>query len=326
MRCGIGAWLSNAFNAKDVGIVSVSNHTELSMTVCCLCRDEQSAGNLSDRIRHSFPPATELLVLDNSAGEWDCYGAIRHFLKEAQGDLIIVMHDDIEFGDLSSPLLLERIREISIKDRSASLFGIAGISRKDQRGIGHFYDEQGERNWGFHNGGEASSLDECFLVIKNRRGVNVSEGLEGYHFYGTDLCLNTMRLGLSCYVIDYPLIHKSAGSLNENFFEARDRFEEHLQNQWLDRFVMTTCTVFNGSTSRLKQCWAFALSLVLLESPRHRDFDLARRCILRRGFARLGRLPFLLIILVARLQMHYRRWITDVVWWRQNWRHRLPRG
>ena len=296
------------------------------MTVCCLCRDEQAAGNMSDRIRRSFPTATELLILDNSVGEWDCYGAIRHFLKEAQGDLIIVIHDDIEFGDLSSPLLLERIREVSIKDRSASLFGVAGISSKGQRGIGHFYDATCEQNWGFPDGGQASSLDECFLVIKNGQGINVSDGLEGYHFYGTDLCLNTMSLGLSCYVIDYPLIHKSAGSLNENFFAARDRFEEHLLNQCLDRFVRTTCTVFYGSTSRLKQCWALALSLVLLESPRHRDFDLACRCILKRGFTRFGRLPLSLMILVARLQMSYQRWISDVTWWRQNWRHRLPRG
>ena len=306
--------------------MSVSNHKELSMTVCCLCRDQQSAGNLSDRIRHSFPPATELLVLDNSAGEWDCYGAIRHFLKEAQGDLIIVMHDDIEFGDLSSPLLLERIREISIKDRSASLFGIAGISRKDQSGIGHFYDEQGERNWGFRNGGEASSLDECFLVIKNRQGINVSEGLEGYHFYGTDLCLNTMRLGLSCYVIDYPLIHKSAGSMNENFFTARDDFEEHLQRQFLDCLVRTTCTVFYGAKNRRKRCWALALSYVLIESPRHRDFKVARRCILKRGFDCYGRLLFCLMILFARLTNRCSRLLSDATWWRQNWRNRLPGG
>ncbi len=296
------------------------------VSVCSLCRSKQTADNLRVQVRSIFPTDTELLILDNSAGEWDCYGAIRHFLKEAQGDLIIVIHDDIEFSDLSASLLLERIREVSSKDQAASLFGVAGISIKEQRGIGHFYDASSEQNWGFHGGGQASSLDECFLVIKNGQGINVSEGLEGYHFYGADLCLNTMRLGLSCYVIDYPLIHKSAGSLNENFFAARDRFEEHLLNQCLDRFVRTTCTVFYGAQNRRKRCWALALSLVLLESPRHRDFDLACRCILKRGFDRCGRLLFCLMILFARLTNRCSRLLSDATWWRQNWRKRLPGG
>jgi hypothetical protein len=244
----------------------------------------------------------------------------------ASGDLVILSHDDIEFGKLSASLLEERILDITNKNQNAALFGIAGISRIKNTGIGHFYDTSGEQLWGFYGGGQASSLDECFLVIKRCMGVNVSDGLSGYHFYGTDLCLNAMKSGLSCYVIDYPLIHHSAGSLNENFFTARDRFEKHLEKQGVNRFVKTTCTVFYGKKNWLKQCWALTSSLVLLETPRHRDFDLASRCITERGGARYGCYSFALIILFCRFNAQCRRFFSDAIWWIQNWRFRIPGG
>jgi len=306
--------------------VSLSNNPDIKLSVCSLSRSEQTANSLRAQVGTVFPTDSEFLILDNSAGEWDCYGAIRHFLREARGDLIVLIHDDVEFGGLSASLLLERIREVSSKDPVASLFGVAGISFKEHRGIGHFYDANSEQNWGFHDDGKASSLDECFLVIKNGQGINVSKELKGYHFYGTDLCLNTMTLGLSCYVIDYPVIHKSAGSMNESFFAARDEFEEHLQRQSLNRLVRTTCTVFYGAKNERKRCWALAMSYVLIESPRHRDFELAARSILKRGYDRYGKPLFSLMIYLARLTKWASRSISDAVWWRQNWRVRLLGG
>ena len=305
--------------------IELTRSSELKVSVCSLCRDDISTRALHDHVSNLFPYNTEYIIIDNSKRQWDCYDAIRHFLKESQGDLIVVIHDDVKFGNLSAALLLERIHEISIKDETAVLFGMAGISRKNQRGVGHFYDSTGEQLWGARCAGEVSSLDECFLVIKRGMGLTVSKGLNGYHFYGTDLCLNAMKSGYSCHVIDYPLIHKSSGSMNENFFEARDRFESHLKNHVADRFVRTTCTVLYGGKSKLKDCLALALSYILLETPRHRDFDVASRCILKRGHSRYGWVLFQLMIQVARFKKAYETFSRDVKWWGRNWKQHLSR-
>jgi len=304
-------------------IMIVTKSSNIKYSICSLCRDASSVSHLSCIVRDIFPGESELLMIDNSSGEWDCYSAIRYFVRVAQGDLIVIIHDDVEFGTLPASLLLDQIQEITIKDETAVLFGIAGISNKDQRGIGHFYDACGEQLWGGRYEDHVSSLDECFLVIKRGMGLIVSEGLNGYHFYGTDLCLNAMEAKLSCHVIDYPLIHKSAGSINENFFEARDRFGVHLENQGVDRFVRTTCTVLYGGKSRLKHCLALALSHILLETPRHRDYDLASRCIINRGIARYGWFWFSLMILICRLHSRWHRLFNDMMWWTQNWRDQL---
>lgn len=306
--------------------VEPARSSEFKISVCSLCRDDISAHSLYQHIRPLFSDDAEFLLITNSKHEWDCYSAMRHFLQEAQGDLIIITHDDIRFGELSLSLLLKRISEVSSRDPTAALFGIAGISRKGHKGVGHFHDASGEQLWGFYDGGQASSLDECFLVINRSKGINVSDDLSGYHFYGTDLCLNAMRSGLSCYAIDYPLIHQSAGSLNENFFTARDCFEKHLEKQGLNRFIKTTCTVFYGKKNWLLQCWALASSHVLLETPRHRDFDLASRCITERGGARYGCYTLALMIRLCRFNAQCHRFFSDVIWWIQNWRFRIPGG
>jgi hypothetical protein len=303
----------------------LNEYSRITFSVCSLCRDDNAVYNIQDKLRSVFPAETEFFILNNSTGEWDCYDAIRYFLKQSKGDYIVIIHDDIGFGNLSVSLLIERISEVINKDPSAALFGVAGISSQDQRGIGRFHNSTGEQLWGFHDGGKASSLDECFLVVKGDSEITVSEGLKGYHFYGTDLCLNAMKLGHSIYVIDYPLIHKSAGNMNESFFEARDRFEEHLKNQALNRYFRTTCTVLYGGVSLIKQCWALALSYVLIEEPKHQDFDIASQCLLKRGSARYGWVLFQLMIQVARLKKAYKTFSRDVKWWGRNWKQHLTR-
>jgi hypothetical protein len=292
-------------------------------SVCALCRDNKSAENILNQIASLFPKDTDLLILENSQNEWDSYSAIRYFIKRAQGEMIVLVHDDIEFQNLSVSQLLQSINKITCSDPTAIIFGVAGISNRKLMWMGHLFNLNGEQSWGFCEEGKASSLDECFLVINRKSRISVSEGLTGFHFYGTDLCLNAMKSGHSCYVIDYPITHKSAGNINENFFEARDRFEEYLKHQGFNRYIRTTCTVFYSGTNLIKECWALALSYVLIETPRHRDFDMASLCILKRGRKRYGRLLFYLMILLAKFELTYKTYSNGVKWWSGKWKQHL---
>jgi len=303
----------------------------MEFSVCSLCRDSKSKSNLFDRIVSFFPVKTEILLIDHSEKQISCYEAIRLFISQSRGDFIIFIHDDVSFDGLNCSDLINELTRICMLDPKAALFGVAGISLIDHSSIGHFRDAAGEHKWGFHEGGLASSLDECFLVLRRDRGLSVSNELSGYHFYGTDLCINAREKGLASYVIDFPIIHKSTGSINKNFFDARNQFQEHLQKKGIPRFVRTTCTVMYGGRNKIKQAWAVAMSLDLVEKAQHKDLLVAKKCILNTGHSRYGKSFFSIILCLhscsnARLSFNklFRRMRGDFAWWRKNWETRLP--
>lgn len=299
----------------------------MNISFCCLSRDEASANRLLLQLKLVFPTETEFLILENSAGEWNSYSAIRYFIKNGKGDFIVILHDDISFNSVQYNQLVKEIQRVTNIDPRASLFGVAGVSIDNHCGVGHFYDAQGEHNLGFYKDGKVESLDECLLIIKNGMGINVSDELKGYHFYGTDLCVNAREKGLSSYVIDFPVTHYSTGNINEDFFEARDRFEMHLQNKGLNQFIITTCTALYSGRNKLKQAWALALSLDLIESANHKDLSNARKCIFYRAEKRCGKPLFQFLFYIIRMRFRakkqYRKFKSDFLWWRNNWRSRV---
>jgi GT2 family glycosyltransferase len=300
-------------------------------TVCSLCRDANSKNKLFTGLVNFFPEDSRYLLIDNSIAKTDCYQAINTFIAQATGDFILIIHDDVSFDGLNCSNLINELRRICELDPKAALFGIAGVSLTSYSSIGHFRDAAGEHKWGFHEGGLASSLDECFLVLRRDRGLSVSNELSGYHFYGTDLCINAREKGLASYVIDFPIIHKSTGSLDKNFFEARNQFEEHLQKKSIPRFVRTTCTVMYGGRNKIKQAWALAMSLDLVEKAQHKDLLVAKECILNTGHSRYGILFFSIILFLHQNRNKkfrfktrlFKRIISDFIWWRKNWRSRF---
>jgi len=303
------------------------------MSVCYLCRDSNSKNQLFNGVVNFFPDETQFLLLDNSMAQINCYEAIRLFISQSTGDFILIIHDDVEFSGLNFYSLINELSRICKLDSKAALFGVAGVSFSDHSSIGRFRDVAGEHNWGFHEGGLASSLDECFLVLRRDKGLSVSNELSGYHFYGTDLCLNAREKGLASYVINFPIIHKSTGSLDKNFFEARNQFEKHLQKKNNPRFVRTTCTVMYGGRNKIKQAWALAMSLDLIEKAQHKDFAVAKECILNTGHSRYGKLFFSIILFIyhnkgvkIRFKTRlFKRIRSDFIWWRKNWKSRVFR-
>jgi hypothetical protein len=81
------------------------------------------------------------------------------------------------------------------------------------------------------------SLDENFLVFNRRHRPRCSPGLEGFHFYGTDACLNARRDGGTSYVIDFPVTHLSPGSLGPAYDEAKARFLAVWQRRMLFTYL-----------------------------------------------------------------------------------------
>ena len=68
------------------------------------------------------------------------------------------------------------------------------------------------------------TLDENFLVLNRAHALRATAGLGGFHFYGSDVCLNAALDGGTAYVIDFPVTHLSGGKRGTSYDEAKDQF------------------------------------------------------------------------------------------------------
>lgn len=125
-----------------------------------------------------------------------------------------------------------------------------------------------------------------FFVIRNGYQLNVSEHLSGYHFYGTDLCVNARKMGKTCHVIDFPILHPSHGTLDQSFYNAKDDFESNLSTKGVNQIIKTTCTYLYAGNSLLKRLNANFLSWKMVKN--HPNCKIARQCINLRGYKIIG--------------------------------------
>ena len=70
------------------------------------------------------------------------------------------------------------------------------------------------------------SLDENFIVLRADARLAFSADLDGFHFYGTDICLLADVHGYRSYVIDFHLRHLSAGNKSASFHDCEAALAE----------------------------------------------------------------------------------------------------
>lgn len=184
----------------------------------------------------------EFLYINNTQGnQYDAYTGLNQLMAKASGQYIILSHQDTEAIYDDAEQLQRCIREINqIDPRWAVLAnaGSADIKRLYKR-ISHPHD-----TW---NTGpfpqRVNAVDENFILLKKAAHLSFSPDLTGFHFYGTDICLVAEQKEFTCYVIDFHLLHKSTGTLNESFFTARRAFIKKYSRNLSARYIRTTCTI-----------------------------------------------------------------------------------
>jgi len=203
----------------------------------------------------------EYLYLDNSSENiYDGYKGLNLFLRQAKGKYIIICHQDIliaidKLEHLTSCLLtLDKI------DPNWALCGNAGAAGPNHI-VYHISYPNGKQMSKGKFPEKVSSLDENFLLIKNDAHLSFSTDLQGFHLYGTDLCLNAALNSLTAYVIPFNLIHKSAGNLSPDFFSIRTAIIKKYNRFFKSRWIQTTFTTFYLSSSPFR--FLFGNPLVL---------------------------------------------------------------
>lgn len=184
---------------------------------------------------------------NKNSNDFDGYSGINYALKNSNAKYIIFCHQDILFNFDDYEQLHKCINELNIIDSKWAIAGNAGKTKSGEVKM-KITDPHGPAQTIGPFPVQVISLDENFIIINNKYNLSCSHQLSGFHLYGLDICNNAIYLGLSCYVIDFHLTHKSRGNIDESFYKSRKSFIDMQQCRLHQKFYSTTCTNFYVSS------------------------------------------------------------------------------
>ena len=255
----------NDINAIEIDTITPEPHPKYSLCTLLTEKEQYIDALASFRAAGFNEPECEFLYIDNSAAnKYDAYAGVNRFLQKAQGDYIILCHQDLILHADNREKLDQVIDDITRLDPNWALLGNAGGTVPGQQAY-HLTEYTGEEKHYLRRGtfpAKAYSLDENFIVVRKSANLGASHDLEGFHLYGTDLCMIAGILGYSAYVVDFHLWHlggastKPAATSGAHATSTFDKTRQNLLNKYQrvcsPRFIQTTCTIFYVSASRLK--------------------------------------------------------------------------
>lgn len=224
---------------------------QLKYSICTLVTDLVEYEEMKNSFLQNGFNDCEFLIADNSKGnQFNAYQAIRKFYTTAQGQYLIICHQDIIIKSKVSQL--EQC--LTVLNNKHPLWAIAGnAGGKHIKGV--------VKNLINHDNSISTytplpvrvySVDENFIVVDKQKFSSISNDMTGFHFYGTDMCLLADIQGYESYVIDFMLHHKSSGNFNADFFEQKNKFQTKYTRALRGRFIESTCARLFLSGNKLK--------------------------------------------------------------------------
>lgn len=192
----------------------------------------------------------EYLYADNSLrNDFEAFNGINRFLREAQGEFVVICHQDVIISIDDRNKLEQLIDQVTRLDDNWAILGNAGINNMYNTSM--VITEADLRV--YRKGilpSKVISLDENFLLVKSRCNLAVSADLKGFHMYGTDICLIAKCLGYTSYAIDFNLIHKGVGNVDQSFYDLSTKLQAKYSAFFRGRYMRTTITRFFISSSQ----------------------------------------------------------------------------
>lgn len=219
---------------------------EKKFTFCTLVtRFDEYIEMVESAKKAGFDDDIEYIYFDNEeSNQFDGYSGINRALKVAQGEYLIFCHQDILFNYDQRPQLEKCLHELEGKDPN---WVIAGNTGKGPYGepASRITDPNTPNNDTKNLPLLVESLDENFLIINCKHQLAASSAaLTGFHLYALDLCQNAKLIGLTSYVIDFHLFHKSGGNVGEDYFKAQDKYTELLRKRRQFAYLPAVCIAF----------------------------------------------------------------------------------
>jgi hypothetical protein len=207
----------------------------------------------------SAPLATYIRLSDAAQGEApdDPFTAIGYIARRLDASYAILCHQDVRADQgAGADELTALLADLSARDPDWVVAGNAGATAR-MRAIRRLVDPHGGST-DDRLPAEVISLDENFLVFNRGRVPRVSAGLQGFHFYGTDVCLNARESGGSAYIVDFPLTHLSGGAVDDGTYaQAKADFLTIWDRRCAFRYVRTPVeTLFMSRYAGLRRLFA----------------------------------------------------------------------
>ena len=133
-------------------------------------------------------------------------------MDNATTDVLVFAHQDVYLPQNWGHQMERCLDWLSVHDPQWAVAGVWGRSASGVRN-GHVYCAGLGQELGtpFASPIEIRVLDELLLIIRKSSGVRFDEALQGFHLYGTDICLEAQRRGMKCYAISAFCIHNTNG-------------------------------------------------------------------------------------------------------------------
>ncbi len=177
--------------------------------VTCVSDQDLLRRTLGSSLKEAHGAPVELIAIDNSGTRYSAPEALNLGAAQAQGEILVFLHQDVRLPPAWLMQLSEQIRVVEASFGSWGVLGVFGVTSWGQM-VGHVNDPHGYRQWG-RLPCRVQSRDEVCLVVQRDSGLRFDETLGGFHFYGADLCLQARQRGAGCYAIDACLEHLSGG-------------------------------------------------------------------------------------------------------------------
>jgi hypothetical protein len=169
-------------------------------------------GVLSSCLRASPDVAAGGLAVFEQRGYASAASAYNALLDAGGTGVVIFAHQDVYFPAGWLRQLHTALAWLDAHDANWGILGIYGV-RHDGQPTGWTYSTGLGRILGgvFSAPLPVRTLDEVVLIMRVSSGLRFDEGVEGFHMYGTDICLEAERQGFRNYVIPAFAIHNSNG-------------------------------------------------------------------------------------------------------------------
>lgn len=171
----------------------------------------------------------EIIALPNFNNEYSsCAEALNVGLDIAEGEYVFLTHQDLRAPSNWFDKIYEQIRNLLSEDIKFGVLGMAGswVNNFGEGGViyltgnEHTYDRTP-----FKEKAEVQCLDELCLIVKRNSDFRFDEKVcDGYHCYGTDLCLNYISHGYRNFAINVPCTHLSDGFKNISQIDNLNKF------------------------------------------------------------------------------------------------------
>lgn len=185
----------------------------------------------------------QYILINNDKNQFSSASkALNYGISKITGDVVIFLHQDIEFLDES---VLEKAYDFAIKN-PYTVFGAAGIEDKNKvhspKSLSNMKGAYNTRIGELSKPTKAFTLDECLIGcnVCCLKDLKFDEKIcDGWHLYGADFCLQA-QISEKYDVVALPMnvYHKSNGNADKSYFVTQNKLGRKYKKYF--KYINTT--------------------------------------------------------------------------------------